>query len=161
MVREGVTPSSAARSTSTTGGRRYFNTTPLGRAVTALAIVRAMRKTASTSSVTARPTRATTSSGSTATASSPTPQLTIYKPWLDPKFVDELGGRKEMAEYLERIGLPYQDGREKAYSTDANVLGATHEAKDLEFLDRRTCASSSPSWAWRSGSADVAIEPER
>jgi argininosuccinate synthase len=63
------------------------------------------------------------------------PDLRIYKPWLDQKFVDAFGGRKEMSEYLESVGLPYKMGTEKAYSTDANVLGATHEAKDLEHLD--------------------------
>jgi argininosuccinate synthase len=63
------------------------------------------------------------------------PGLSIYKPWLDAKFVRELGGRAEMSRYLESIGMPYRMGVEKAYSTDANVLGATHEAKDLERLD--------------------------
>jgi argininosuccinate synthase len=64
------------------------------------------------------------------------PELKIYKPWLDPSFVEAFGGRKEMSEYLVSIGLPYKMGTEKAYSTDANVLGATHEAKELERLDR-------------------------
>jgi argininosuccinate synthase len=64
------------------------------------------------------------------------PQLTIYKPWLDQVFVDRFGGRKEMSEYLESLGMPYRMGTEKAYSTDANCLGATHEAKDLEYLDK-------------------------
>ena len=64
------------------------------------------------------------------------PALTIYKPWLDQQFVDAFGGRKEMSEYLNGIGLPYRMGVEKAYSTDANLLGATHEAKDLEHLDK-------------------------
>jgi argininosuccinate synthase len=63
------------------------------------------------------------------------PELRIYKPWLDKAFVDRFGGRKEMSEYLESLGMPYRMGVEKAYSTDANVLGATHEAKDLERLD--------------------------
>jgi argininosuccinate synthase len=64
------------------------------------------------------------------------PSLEIYKPWLDRAFVDAFGGRKEMSEYLASIGMPYSMATEKAYSTDANVLGATHEAKDLERLDR-------------------------
>jgi argininosuccinate synthase len=64
------------------------------------------------------------------------PALSIYKPWLDSRFVTEFGGRKEMSEYLVGRGLPYRMGTEKAYSTDANCLGATHEAKDLEFLDK-------------------------
>ena len=63
------------------------------------------------------------------------PDLRIYKPWLDQQFVTAFGGRKEMSEYLNTVGFPYKMGTEKAYSTDANVLGATHEAKDLERLD--------------------------
>src|SRR5262249_36749761 len=64
------------------------------------------------------------------------PNLSIYKPWLDAAFIDELGGRKEMSEYLDRAGLRYRVSAEKAYSTDSNLLGATHEAKDLEFLEK-------------------------
>ena len=64
------------------------------------------------------------------------PSLRIYKPWLDQAFIDELGGRKEMSEYMERAGLTYKMSTEKAYSTDSNILGATHEAKDLEHLDK-------------------------
>src|SRR5499427_7663675 len=63
------------------------------------------------------------------------PSLRIYKPWLDQTFIDELGGRKEMSEYMQRAGLAYRMSTEKAYSTDSNILGATHEAKDLEHLD--------------------------
>jgi argininosuccinate synthase len=63
------------------------------------------------------------------------PHLRIYKPWLDSDFVTELGGRKEMSEWLLAHGLPYRDSAEKAYSTDANIWGATHEAKTLEHLD--------------------------
>jgi argininosuccinate synthase len=63
------------------------------------------------------------------------PKLRIYKPWLDQTFIDELGGRAEMSEYMRRVGLPYHMSAEKAYSTDSNMLGATHEAKDLERLD--------------------------
>jgi argininosuccinate synthase len=62
--------------------------------------------------------------------------LQIYKPWLDQQFIDEFGGRKEMSEYLNRAGLGYKMSVEKAYSTDSNILGATHEAKDLEFLNK-------------------------
>src|SRR5579871_612957 len=89
------------------GGRAYFNTTPLGRAVAGTLLVRAMLEDA----------------------------LQIYKPWLDADFVSELGGRKEMSEWLVAHGLPYRDSTEKAYSTDANIWGATHEAKSLEHLD--------------------------
>src|SRR5213078_3802362 len=64
------------------------------------------------------------------------PNQNIYKPWLDQQFIDELGGRKEMSEYMARAGLAYKMSAEKAYSTDSNLLGATHEAKDLEFLDK-------------------------
>ena len=64
------------------------------------------------------------------------PSLRIYKPWLDQQFIDELGGRKEMSEYMTRAGFGYKMSAEKAYSTDSNILGATHEAKDLEFLDK-------------------------
>src|SRR6266567_3910664 len=63
------------------------------------------------------------------------PSLKIYKPWLDQLFIDELGGRKEMSEYMAKSGLAYKMSTEKAYSTDSNILGATHEAKDLEFLN--------------------------
>ena len=64
------------------------------------------------------------------------PELRIYKPWLDQQFIDELGGRAEMSAYLEGAGLEYRMSADKAYSTDSNILGATHEAKDLEFLDK-------------------------
>jgi argininosuccinate synthase len=119
-----------------TAGRKYYNTTPLGRAVTATAIVRAMRADGVD----------IFSDGSTHKGNDiqrfyrygvlTNPALTIYKPWLDQRFVDQFGGRKEMSEYLAGLGLPYRMGTEKAYSTDANALGATHEAKDLEYLDK-------------------------
>src|SRR5207244_10736738 len=64
------------------------------------------------------------------------PNLRIYKPWLDQAFIDELGGRKEMSEYMARAGLAYKMSVEKAYSTDSNLLGATHEAKDIEFINK-------------------------
>src|SRR5207253_7153163 len=64
------------------------------------------------------------------------PALRIYKPWLDARFIEELGGRKEMSAYLAKAGFDYKMSGEKAYSTDSNLLGATHEAKDLEFLDK-------------------------
>src|SRR5205823_1093515 len=62
--------------------------------------------------------------------------LRIYKPWLDARFIEELGGRSEMSAYLAKAGFDYKMSAEKAYSTDSNLLGATHEAKDLEFLDK-------------------------
>ncbi len=135
MVREGVTAVQCGAFHLTTGGRRYFNTTPLGRAVTSLAIVRAMRDDDVH----------VFGDGSTHKGNDiqrffrygvlADPDIKIYKPWLDPRFVGELGGRKEMSEYLIAQGLPYRMGVEKAYSTDSNVLGATHEAKDLEHLE--------------------------
>jgi argininosuccinate synthase len=119
-----------------TGGKKYFNTTPLGRAVTATAIIRAMREDGVH----------VFGDGSTHKGNDiqrfyrygilTNPELKIYKPWLDQAFVDAFGGRKEMSEYLTKVGLPYTMSAEKAYSTDANVLGATHEAKDLEHLDK-------------------------
>ncbi len=135
LVREGLTAIQCGAFHLSTAGRRYFNTTPLGRAVTTTAIVRAM--VADDVHV--------FGDGSTHKGNDiqrfyrygilVDPALHIYKPWLDAAFVTAFGGRKEMSEYLERLGKPYRMGVEKAYSTDANLLGATHEAKDLERLD--------------------------
>lgn len=118
-----------------TAGRTYFNTTPLGRAVTTTAIVRAMQDDDVH----------VFGDGSTHKGNDierfyrygilVDPSLQIYKPWLDPRFNDELGGRAEMSAFLAEAGLPYRTSADKAYSTDANCLGATHEAKDLERLD--------------------------
>jgi argininosuccinate synthase len=87
------------------------------------------------------------------------PELRVYKPWLDQAFIDELGGRREMSEYMRAAGLPYRTSAEKAYSTDSNLLGATHEAKDLEQLDKGITIVSPimgvPFWR-----EDVAIAPE-
>ena len=136
MVREGITAIQCGAFHLATGGKKYFNTTPLGRAVTATAIVRAM----------VGDHVHVFGDGSTHKGNDIQrfyrygalidPTLKIYKPWLDNDFVKAFGGRKEMSEYLERIGKPYKMGTEKAYSTDSNVLGATHEAKDLEHLDK-------------------------
>ncbi|WP_417367943.1 argininosuccinate synthase [Glutamicibacter arilaitensis] len=118
-----------------TGGKTYFNTTPLGRAVTGTLLVRAMREDGVD----------VWGDGSTYKGNDierfyryglmANPKLRIYKPWLDPNFVAELGGRQEMSEWLQEHGFPYRDSAEKAYSTDANIWGATHEAKTLELLD--------------------------
>ena len=118
-----------------TGGRVYFNTTPLGRAVTGTLLVRAMLSD----------NVAIWGDGSTYKGNDierfyrygllANPNLRIYKPWLDKDFVAELGGRSEMSKWLTTRNLPYRDSAEKAYSTDANILGATHEAKELEKLD--------------------------
>ena len=117
------------------GGKQYFNTTPLGRAVTGTLLVRAMLQDGVD----------IWGDGSTYKGNDierfyrygllANPNLRIYKPWLDADFVQELGGRKEMSQWLVKHNLPYRDSVEKAYSTDANILGATHEAKTLENLD--------------------------
>jgi argininosuccinate synthase len=116
-------------------GRAYFNTTPLGRAVTGTVLVRAMHQDGVD----------IWGDGSTFKGNDierfyrygllANPDLRVYKPWLDADFVTELGGRTEMSQWLTERGLPYRDSQEKAYSTDANIWGATHEAKTLEHLD--------------------------
>ena len=116
-------------------GRTYFNTTPLGRAVTGTMLVRAMQSDDVH----------IWGDGSTFKGNDierfyrygllTNPGLRIYKPWLDARFVTELGGRAEMSQWLIEHDLPYRDSKEKAYSTDANIWGATHEAKTLEHLD--------------------------
>jgi argininosuccinate synthase len=136
MVREGLVAIQCGAFHLSVGGKKYFNTTPLGRAVTTTAIVRAMREDSVN----------VFGDGSTHKGNDiqrfyrygilVNPELRIYKPWLDPEFVNAFGGRKEMSEFLVSIGMPYKMGTEKAYSTDANVLGATHEAKDLEHLNK-------------------------
>jgi argininosuccinate synthase len=118
-----------------TAGRRYFNTTPLGRAVTGTLLVRAMAEYGvdiwgDGSTYKGNDIERFYRYGLLANAN-----LRIYKPWLDEAFVGELGGRRELSEWLEARGLPHGTSIEKAYSTDANILGATHEAKDLELLE--------------------------
>jgi argininosuccinate synthase len=135
LVREGLAAIQCGAFHLSTAGKRYFNTTPLGRAVTTTAIVRAM----------VDDDVHVFGDGSTHKGNDiqrfyrygvlVDPTLKIYKPWLDSAFVTAFGGRTEMSQYLEQIGKPYKMGTEKAYSTDANLLGATHEAKDLEHLD--------------------------
>ena len=117
-----------------TAGKTYFNTTPLGRAVTGTLLVQAMKDDGVD----------IWGDGSTYKGNDierfyrygllVNPNLRIYKPWLDAAFVDELGGRAEMSEFLAQRKLPYRASKEKAYSTDANIWGATHEAKSLEEL---------------------------
>jgi argininosuccinate synthase len=118
-----------------TAGKVYFNTTPLGRVVTGTLLVRAMREDGVE----------IWGDGSTYKGNDierfyrygllANPNLKIYKPWLDSAFVAELGGRHEMSQWLQERNLPYRASQEKAYSTDANMLGATHEAKSLEYLE--------------------------
>ena len=134
LVREGLMALQCGAFHISTAGRTYFNTTPLGRAVTGTLLVRAMHEDGVD----------IWGDGSTYKGNDierfyrygllVNPNLRIYKPWLDNDFVTELGGRKEMSEFLIAHGLPYRDSTEKAYSTDANIWGATHEAKSLEEL---------------------------
>jgi argininosuccinate synthase len=141
------------------GGRVYFNTTPLGRAVTGTLLVRAMQ--ADEVNI--------WGDGSTYKGNDierfyryglmANPELRIYKPWLDADFVDELGGRDEMSRWLAAHGLPYRDSAEKAYSTDANIWGATHEAKTLEHLDV-SLETVEPIMGVRFWDPSVAIETE-
>jgi len=135
LVEEGLAAIACGAFHIRSGGKQYFNTTPLGRAVTGTLLVRAMLQDKVE----------IWGDGSTYKGNDierfyrygllANPNLRIYKPWLDADFVRELGGRKEMSEWLVANKLPYRDSVEKAYSTDANILGATHEAKDLENLD--------------------------
>ncbi|MEY4624238.1 MAG: hypothetical protein RLZZ07_868 [Actinomycetota bacterium] len=135
LVEEGLAAIACGAFHIRSGGKQYFNTTPLGRAVTGTLLVRAMLDDKVS----------IWGDGSTYKGNDierfyrygllANPQLQIYKPWLDQDFVTELGGRKEMSEWLLAHKLPYRDSVEKAYSTDANILGATHEAKQLENLD--------------------------
>jgi argininosuccinate synthase len=135
LVNEGLAAIACGAFHIRSGGKQYFNTTPLGRAVTGTLLVRAMLKDNVD----------IWGDGSTYKGNDierfyrygllANPKLRVYKPWLDADFVSELGGRKEMSEWLVANNLPYRDSTEKAYSTDANILGATHEAKTLENLD--------------------------
>jgi argininosuccinate synthase len=136
LVREGLAALQCGAFHITTAGVPYFNTTPIGRAVTGTMLVGAMKEDAVH----------IWGDGSTYKGNDierfyryglmVNPKLRIYKPWLDQTFIDELGGRKEMSELLEKAGLQYRMSKEKAYSTDSNIWGATHEAKDLEFLNK-------------------------
>jgi len=134
LVAEGIAALQASAFHISTGGVTYFNTTPLGRAVTGTMLVAAMKEDDVN----------IWGDGSTFKGNDierfyrygllTNPSLKIYKPWLDQTFIDELGGRKEMSEFLIANGFDYKMSVEKAYSTDSNMLGATHEAKDLELL---------------------------
>ena len=136
LVAEGLAAIQSGAFHIATAGNTYYNTTPLGRAVTSTALVVAMRDDDVN----------IWGDGSTFKGNDierfyrygllVNPKLKVYKPWLDQRFIDELGGRKEMSEYLSAEGFAYRMSVEKAYSTDSNLLGATHEAKDLEFLSR-------------------------
>ena len=135
LVNEGIAAMTCGAFHIRSGAQTYFNTTPLGRAVTGTLLVRAMHEDGVS----------IWGDGSTFKGNDierfyrygllANPGLRIYKPWLDERFVTELGGRKEMSEWLLAHDLPYRDPTEKAYSTDANIWGATYEAKQLEQLD--------------------------
>jgi argininosuccinate synthase len=134
LVFEGIAAIQSGAFHITTAGVAYFNTTPLGRAVTGTMLVVAMKEDdvhiwGDGSTFKGNDIERFYRYGLLAN-----PDLRIYKPWLDQQFIDELGGRKEMSEYMLAHGLGYKMSVEKAYSTDSNILGATHEAKDLEFL---------------------------
>jgi argininosuccinate synthase len=136
LVHEGLVALQCGAFHISTAGRTYFNTTPLGRAVTGTLLVRAMQQDAVS----------IWGDGSTYKGNDierfyrygllANPALRIYKPWLDQDFVRELGGRKEMSQWLSAHGLSFKTSAEKAYSTDSNIWGATHEAKQLEFLNQ-------------------------
>jgi len=135
LVAEGIAALQCNAFHISTGGVTYFNTTPIGRAVTGTMLVAAMKEDEVN----------IWGDGSTFKGNDierfyrygllTNPDLRIYKPWLDQRFIDELGGRAEMSEYMRENGFDYKMSAEKAYSTDSNMLGATHEAKDLEHLD--------------------------
>ena len=135
LVAEGIAALQCNAFHITTGGVTYFNTTPIGRAVTGTMLVAAMKEDDVH----------IWGDGSTYKGNDierfyrygllTNPDLKIYKPWLDQTFIDELGGRAEMSEYMQEAGFDYKMSAEKAYSTDSNMLGATHEAKDLEYLN--------------------------
>jgi argininosuccinate synthase len=135
LVEEGLAALACGAFHIRSGGRAYFNTTPLGRAVTGTLLVRAMQEDdvhiwGDGSTFKGNDIERFYRYGLLAN-----PGLRIYKPWLDADFVTELGGRAEMSQWLTEHDLPYRDSKEKAYSTDANIWGATHEAKTLEHLD--------------------------
>ena len=135
LAHEGIAAIQCGAFHISTAGVTYFNTTPLGRAVTGTMLVSAMKEDDVN----------IWGDGSTYKGNDierfyrygllTNPALKIYKPWLDQTFIDELGGRAEMSQFLIDNGFDYKMSKEKAYSTDSNMLGATHEAKDLEHLD--------------------------
>ncbi len=136
LVAEGIAALQAGAFHISTAGAHYFNTTPIGRAVTGTMLVIAMKEDdvhiwGDGSTFKGNDIERFYRYGLLAN-----PALRIYKPWLDQAFIDELGGRKEMSEYMLSHGLAYKMSVEKAYSTDSNIWGATHEAKDLEHLDK-------------------------
>jgi argininosuccinate synthase len=159
LVEEGLVALQCGAFHISTAGKFYFNTTPLGRAVTGTMLVNAMKEDGVN----------IWGDGSTYKGNDierfyrygllVNPHLRIYKPWLDEAFVRELGGRREMSEWLAKRGFHYKMSAEEAYSTDANILGCTHEAKHLEFLDT-SAHIVEPMMGVRFWDPAVAIEPE-
>lgn len=159
LVEEGLVALQCGAFHIRSGGKAYFNTTPLGRAVTGTLLVRAMMEDGVD----------IWGDGSTYKGNDierfyrygllANPRLRIYKPWLDSAFVTELGGRTEMSEWMQARDLPYRASVEKAYSTDANIWGATHEAKKLEDLDAGI-TTVEPIMGVRFWDESVAIEAE-
>jgi len=159
MVAEGIAALQSGAFHISTAGVPYFNTTPLGRAVTGTMLVVAMKEDdvhiwGDGSTFKGNDIERFYRYGLLAN-----PNLRIYKPWLDQQFIDELGGRKEMSEYMNKAGFAYRMSTEKAYSTDSNILGATHEAKDLEFLNKGIMIVQ-PIMGVASWREDVEVKPE-
>src|SRR5678815_3195017 len=159
LASEGIAALQAGAFHITTAGVPYFNTTPIGRAVTGTMLVVAMKEDdvhiwGDGSTFKGNDIERFYRYGLLAN-----PSLRIYKPWLDQAFINELGGRKEMSEYMQRAGFAYRMSVEKAYSTDSNLLGATHEAKDLEQLNTgiKIVEPIMGAAFWRD---DVTIKPE-
>jgi argininosuccinate synthase len=159
LVAEGLAALQSGAFHISTAGVHYFNTTPIGRAVTGTMLVVAMKEDdvhiwGDGSTFKGNDIERFYRYGLLAN-----PALRIYKPWLDQTFINELGGRKEMSEYMLNHGLTYKMSVEKAYSTDSNIWGATHEAKDLEHLDKgvKIVAPIMGVAFWRE---DVQVKPE-
>jgi argininosuccinate synthase len=160
LVREGIAALQAGAFHISTAGVTYFNTTPIGRAVTGTMLVVAMKEDdvhiwGDGSTYKGNDIERFYRYGLLAN-----PDLKIYKPWLDQAFIDELGGRAEMSAFMQRAGFAYKMSAEKAYSTDSNLLGATHEAKDLEYLSSsvKIVVPIMGAAFWRD---DVEIRPEQ
>src|ERR1700757_2551155 len=160
LVHEGIAAIQSGAFHISTGGATYFNTTPLGRAVTGTMLVSAMKEDDVN----------IWGDGSTYKGNDierfyrygllVNPDLKVYKPWLDPLFIEDLGGRAEMSAFMTKAVFGYKMSAEKAYSTDSNILGATHEAKDLELLttSMKIVAPIMGTAFWRD---DVKIKPEQ
>ncbi|WP_058187606.1 argininosuccinate synthase [Terracidiphilus gabretensis] len=159
LVQEGIAALQAGAFHISTAGVTYFNTTPLGRAVTGTMLVTAMKEDAVD----------IWGDGSTFKGNDierfyrygllVNPNLRVYKPWLDAAFIDELGGRAEMSAFMQKSGFEYKMSSEKAYSTDSNILGATHEAKDLEHLSS-SIRIVQPIMGVASWRGDIDVKPE-